>query len=80
MGYRPAIPYSAIKSFTSNEHINEFGVKEVTYGEFPQMIASKYITKKLNQIYLSDFLLFKTVYFFYTLCYNNTQLKRRCII
>lgn len=52
VGARPAISYSSISSIASNVVRNKYGVLEVEYGEYPQTVVSKKISKKLESAFL----------------------------
>ena len=51
IGIRPIISYSKIKNNILNEIINEDGITEVEYGEYPQYAASKELQEKLEELY-----------------------------
>lgn len=53
-GARPALPYSSIKLIASNEVRGKFDIKEVEYGECPQTIVDKTLSKKLEKCYNED--------------------------
>ena len=50
-GVRPAIIYSEIAPLCSNETVNEVGIKEVEYGEYPQSIVSEDYSEVLEDKY-----------------------------
>ncbi len=50
-GIRPVLSYSKIKGNITNENINEDGIKEVEYGEYPQYAVSKELQEKLEELY-----------------------------
>ena len=52
-GSRPALPYSSIKSISSNEVRGSSGVIEVKYGEYPQTIITEPLAGTLEKIYKS---------------------------
>ena len=52
---RPAILYSSISDYASNGHVNEEGIFEVEYGEYPQQVASDELQKKLDEAYSCDY-------------------------
>lgn len=52
-GCRPALPYSSIKSISSNGVIGSSGVLEVKYGEYPQTIIAEPLAGTLEKIYKS---------------------------
>ena len=51
IGARPAIPYSSIKSKCSNKSINNHGILEVEYGEYPQTVVLDDVAKVLESEY-----------------------------
>lgn len=52
-GARPALPYSAISSISSNEVRGANGCKEVEYGEYPQTIVDEKSSSLLEGFYNS---------------------------
>ena len=54
VGIRPVLSYSKIKDDISNEIINEDGITEREYGEYPQYAASKELQEKLEELYQND--------------------------
>ena len=48
---RPALQYSAIEPFASNETVDESGVVTFEYGEYPQTAVNKKYSNKLNRLY-----------------------------
>ena len=50
-GIRPVLSYSKIKDDISNEIINEDGIKQIEYGEYPQYAANKKLQDKLEELY-----------------------------
>ena len=50
-GVRPVLPYSSIAKIFSNEAIAKSEIKEVFYGEYPQMVASEKISCELENQY-----------------------------
>ena len=51
---RPAINYSKIEMYAKNKKINQYGVLEVEYGEYPQTIASEEESKALEYAYTKE--------------------------
>ena len=51
IGIRPIISYSKIKNNILNEIINEDGITEVEYGEYPQYAVNKELQIKLEELY-----------------------------
>ena len=51
IGARPAIPYSSIQSAVYNEIVRSNGIKEVSYGEYPQTVASNKDSLALEKNY-----------------------------
>ena len=51
IGVRPMVPYSTIASRVDREARNKFGVFEVKYGEYPQTVVSKDLSKTLEYEY-----------------------------
>ena len=52
-GCRPALPYSSIKSISSNVVRDASGVLEVKYGEYPQTIVIEPLADTLEKLYNS---------------------------
>ena len=50
-GIRPVLSYAKIKDDISNEIINEDGIKEVEYGEYPQYVVNKKLQDELEELY-----------------------------
>ncbi len=50
-GIRPVVSYSKIKNDISNEIVNEDGVREIEYGEYPQQAVNKELQDKLEELY-----------------------------
>ena len=50
-GIRPVMCFSKIKNDISNEIINEEGIKEVEYGEYPQNAVGNILQEKLEELY-----------------------------
>ncbi len=50
-GIRPVASYSKIKNDISNEIINEDGITEVEYGEYPQYTVNKELQYELEKLY-----------------------------
>lgn len=50
-GARPALPYSAISSISSNVVRGKSGVKETIYGEYPQTIVDENFSNELEKSY-----------------------------
>lgn len=50
-GVRPALPYSEISSIATNGVRGVNGLLEVSYGEYPQTIASENVSKELERLY-----------------------------
>lgn len=55
-GARPALPYSLISSLSSNEVRVKRGIKEVTFGEYPQWIVDDSLASELESQYNGSFL------------------------
>ncbi len=53
-GIRPVVSYSKIKDDISNEKINEDGVKEIEYGEYPQNAVNRELQDKLERLYKNN--------------------------
>ena len=53
-GARPALPYSSIKSISSNGVRGSGGVLEVKYGEYPQTVEGKALSALLEMAYKSN--------------------------
>lgn len=51
MGIRPILPYSFIQKNISNEKLNNYGIKEVEYGEYPQTIIDEKKSQELERLY-----------------------------
>lgn len=51
IGIRPVINYSEIADLANNKIINEYGVLEVEYGEYPQTIVSDKLSELLSMLY-----------------------------
>ena len=55
IGIRPVVRYSSIKDSATNiKTKNSIFKKEVEFGEYPQMVASVTLSKKLAKLYLSN--------------------------
>ena len=50
-GARPALPYSSIRSISSNSVIDARGIKEILYGEYPQTIVDENYSRELERAY-----------------------------
>ena len=50
-GARPALPYSLIKSISSNGVRENSGIKEIEYGEYPQTIVDGNYSRELEKAY-----------------------------
>ena len=50
-GARPALPYSSIKSISSNGVGSANGIKEIEYGEYPQTIVNENYSRELDRAY-----------------------------
>ena len=50
-GSRPALSYSSIRSISMKGVRDNFGIKEVEYGEYPQWVASENISRELERAY-----------------------------
>ena len=50
-GIRPVMSYSKIKNDISNEIINENGIKEIGYGEYPQKAVNIELQEELEILY-----------------------------
>ena len=75
IGTRPALFYSSIKAFTIDKVKVVNGIKEIEYGEYPQMVADKDISNKLEKAYSIESL--RTTgkeYTSYTQIYNHTSI------
>ena len=53
-GIRPVVSYSKIKDDISNETINENGILEIEYDEYPQYTVSKELQEKLEELYKNN--------------------------
>ncbi len=53
-GARPALPYSSIASNSSNGVRGRNGILEVEYGEYPQTIVSKSLSRRLDKAYFNE--------------------------
>ena len=53
-GIRPVMSYSNIKNDISNEIINENGIKEIGYGEYPQKTVNKKLQDELEELYQNN--------------------------
>lgn len=53
-GGRPAISYSLIKPKCTNKRINQFGILEVEFGYYPQQVANKKVSTKLEEAFLRN--------------------------
>lgn len=53
-GARPATSYSSISKFCSNKIVNKMGIIEVEYGEYPQTVVDKELSKELEEEYLNQ--------------------------
>ena len=51
IGARPAIPYSGISSMCSEPVRDEYGILEVEYGEYPQMVVDEGYSVELERAY-----------------------------
>lgn len=51
IGARPALPYSSIKSISSNGVGSANGIKEIEYGEYPQTIVNENYSHELDRAY-----------------------------
>lgn len=51
IGARPALPYSSIKSISSNGVGSTNGIKEIEYGEYPQTIVNENYSHELDMAY-----------------------------
>ena len=54
IGIRPVVSYSKIKDDISNEIINEYGIKEIEYGEYPQKAINQELQEKLEELYKNN--------------------------
>ena len=52
-GIRPAIKYSKIASYCTDKKVNDSGVPEVCYGEYPQTIVDSQTSSKLEELFQS---------------------------
>lgn len=52
VGARPVLPYSLISSIATNNVRKSNGILEVEYGEYPQTVVSKSLSKILEKAYL----------------------------
>ncbi len=50
-GFRPVIPYSEISSMCSDPVRDEYGILEVEYGEYPQMVVDEGYSVELERAY-----------------------------
>lgn len=51
VGGRPSLPYSAIKDNCFNQRINDYGLLEVEYGEYPMWLAKEEISIQLEKFF-----------------------------
>ena len=51
IGIRPILSYSFIQKNISNEKLNNYGIKEVEYGEYPQTIIDEKKSQELERLY-----------------------------
>ena len=71
-GVRPAISISPFerKDFVSKGYINEDGILEVEYGEYPQWVASDELQRKLDEAYFCGYPSLKSTGKKYTIDYD----------
>lgn len=54
IGARPAINFSEIEPYVTKKRVNNIGILEVEYGEYPQFIEDIDISKKLENLYIQQ--------------------------
>ena len=54
IGVRPAIKYSLIKPYSTNERVLVCGLKEVQHGEYPTIVAEQDLSNELEKNYLAS--------------------------
>ena len=54
VGARPALPYSSIKSISSNGVRGMSGIKEIEYGEYPQWVVEEDYSCELERVYNNE--------------------------
>lgn len=53
-GIRPVISYSSIIKESLNGRVNNLGVYEVEYGEYPQTIVDESLSNELEKLYIEN--------------------------